>query len=152
MRILCLDIGSKRIGVAASDPMGLLAQPLRVIERRGGQGDFDEIIALCRELEPGLLLVGLPLDAEGAEGEQARKVRAFTARLLERLRAAGIATPLQMWDERYSTAEAEEFLIEADVSRAGRRRVIDKMAAAAILQSYLLAHESPAEEDEGVKG
>ncbi len=152
MRILCLDIGSKRIGVAASDPMGMLAQPLQVIERRGGQGDFDALVALCRELQPGLLLVGLPLDAEGEEGDQARKVRAFTGRLLERLRAAGIETPLQMWDERYSTSEAEEFLIEADVSRAGRRRVIDKMAAAAILQSYLLAHESPAEEDEGVKG
>lgn len=152
MRILCLDIGSKRIGVAVSDPLGWTAQPLTVLERRGGTGDFQAIEKVCRETEPELLLVGLPLDAEGEEGPQAQKVRAFTARMMEYLRSVAIEVPLTMWDERYSTAEAEARLIEADVTRKARKRVIDKMAAAAILADYLLVHENKTSDDEGVKG
>lgn len=141
MRILCLDIGSKRIGVAVSDPMGWTAQPVKVLDRRGGARDFEAIALLCRELQVERIVVGLPLDAEGGEGKQAAKVRAFAERLSRSLAAAGIAAPVEFWDERYSTATAEERLIEADVSRVRRREVIDKMAAAVILEEYLREHE-----------
>lgn len=143
MRILCLDIGTKRIGVAASDPMGWTAQPIEVLVRRGGQKDFDAIAVLVRELAVERIVVGLPLDAEGESGPQAEKVKRFAARLGASLRVAGIDAPIEFWDERYSTATAEERLIDADVSRARRRDVIDKMAAAVILEDYLRAHEPP---------
>lgn len=152
MRILCLDIGTKRIGVAASDPMGWSAQPIKVIVRRGGARDLDEIASLCRELEATRLVVGSPLDAEGAEGPQAQKVRAFVERVRERLSGAGLDIPIEMWDERFSTQEAEGRLIGADVSRARRREVIDKMAAVVILEDYLRAHESPSDGGEGAEG
>ncbi len=141
MRILCLDIGSKRIGVAASDPLELTAQPMKVIARRGGKSDFDAIASLARELEADLILVGLPLDAEGGEGPQAAKVRRFAEKLLGHLRGAGIKAGMEFWDERYSTATAVERLIDADLSRRRRREVVDKMAAAVILEDYLAAHE-----------
>jgi len=149
MRILCLDIGSKRIGLAKSDPMGIAAQGLCVIERRGGGRVFDEIIRHVRELEAGLIVVGLPMDEEGGIGPQAAKVSAFTARLKQAMAAAGLDTPFQMWDERYSTATAERRLIEAGVSRQRRRQVIDKMAAAAILQDYLDTRVSDSHGEEG---
>jgi len=142
MRILCLDIGSKRIGVAASDPLELTAQPVKVIVRRGGKSDFDAIASLAGELEADLILVGLPLDAEGGEGPQAAKVRRFAEKLLEHLRGAGIKAGMEFWDERYSTATAAERLIAADLSRKRRREVVDKMAAAVILEDYLAARES----------
>ncbi|MBN1283628.1 MAG: Holliday junction resolvase RuvX [Proteobacteria bacterium] len=152
MRILCLDIGSKRIGLAASDPMGLIAQGIGVIERRGGGRDFDEIMRHARELEATLILVGLPLDEEGGIGPQAAKVEAFTARLKGAMEAAGLDTPVEMWDERFSTATAEQRLIEADVSRKRRREVIDKMAAVAILQDYLDSRGDRLEGGEGFLG
>ena len=147
-RIVCLDVGTKRIGVAASDPMGWTAQPVRVIERRGGERDFEEIRGILVELSAGLLLVGLPLDAEGELGPQAKKVQAFAEKLRAHLCGAGLDIPLEFQDERYSTATAEGRLIDADVSRARRRRVIDKMAAAVILSEYLEAHEPPAASDD----
>ncbi|MFA4875372.1 MAG: Holliday junction resolvase RuvX [bacterium] len=152
MRILCLDIGSKRIGVAATDPMGWSAQGIAVIERRGGAADLDEIEQRCRELEADLLLVGLPLDAEGGVGPAAAKVQAFAEKLRSHLAKDGIDIPMEFWDERYSTVEAEERLIAADVSRAKRKRVIDKMAAVAILEDYLASHAGPASDDEGAIG
>jgi len=142
MRILCLDIGTKRIGMAASDPMGWTAQPLGVLTRRGGSRDFESIADEVRKLGADMVLVGLPLDAEGGEGPQAVKVRAFALRLEAHFREAGIGARMEYWDERYSTATARERLIEADVSRARRRRVIDKMAAAVILEDYLRARRS----------
>ena len=135
MRILCLDIGSKRIGLAASDPMGITAQGIGVIERRGGSRDFEEIIKTVRELEAEIVLVGLPLDEEGGIGPRAAGVKAFAMRLGEAMAAAGLDMPVRMWDERYSTATAERRLIEAGVSRKRRREVIDKMAAVAILKN-----------------
>lgn len=152
MRILCLDIGTKRIGLAATDPLGLTAQPLGVIERRGGTKDFEAIAAKCEELEVELLLIGLPLDEEGREGEQAGKVRRYASRLERYIREHGLDTPIEMWDERYSTARAEERLISADVSRAKRGRVIDKMAATVILEDYLSTIDSQPGSDEGALG
>ena len=153
MRILCLDIGSKRIGVAATDPMGWTAQPIRVIERRGDKKDFAEIAQTCTELEAEMILVGLPLDAEGQEGAAAAKVKEFSRRMQDALTRSGLDLQIEFWDERNSTATAEERLIEADVSRAKRRRVIDKMAAVAILQDWLASRElESGGDDEGGAG
>lgn len=152
MRILCLDIGSRRIGVAASDQLGITAQGIGVIERRGDARDFEAIIERARELEASLLLLGIPLDEEGGMGPQAEKVQAFADRLKQAMARAGLDIPVEMWDERYSTAVAEQRLIDADVSRQKRRKVIDKMAAVAILQDYLDSKALPSEDGEGYLG
>ena len=139
MRILCLDIGEKRIGVAASDPFGWIAQPVEVISRSKILNDFNRIVFLCRDLSADLLLVGIPLDSEGGLGPQARKIQKFVDKLSLHLNESGITIPIEYWDERYSTAEAEQRLIENDLSRAKRKRVIDKMAAVVILEGYLFS-------------
>lgn len=140
MRILCLDIGSKRIGVAVSDPLGLFAQPLKVIERKGNKRDFEEISKLCGDYEAKKIVVGLPLNEEGETGQQAAKIKMFVDRLKTHLSKSGPVIPIEMWDERYSTRQAEERLIDADVGRKKRKRVIDKMAALVILEDYLKNH------------
>ncbi|MFH1829243.1 MAG: Holliday junction resolvase RuvX [Pseudomonadota bacterium] len=151
MRILCLDIGTKRIGMAASDPLGLIAQGMGVLARRGDQRDFEAISKKCQELDAQLILVGLPLDEEGQVGPQAAKVNAFSEKLKAYMRKQGIDIPFKMWDERYSTKEAEGRLIAADVSRAKRKKVIDKMAAVVILEDYLSMIPDP-EGEEGALG
>ncbi len=152
MRILCLDIGSRRIGVAASDQLGITAQGIGVIERRGDAKDFEAIIERAQELEASLLLLGIPLDEEGGMGPQAEKVQAFADRLKQAMARGGLDIPVEMWDERYSTAVAEQRLIDADVSRQKRRKVIDKMAAVAILQDYLDSKALPSDDGEGYLG
>ncbi|MFH0799678.1 MAG: Holliday junction resolvase RuvX [Pseudomonadota bacterium] len=146
MRILCLDIGTKRIGVAVSDPLGWTAQPVSVFKRRGGVRDLEAIASLCRKLAAEHIVIGIPLNEEGGVGVQAAKVKAFAERVEAHLKSSGIEVLVEMWDERYSTAIAEERLIGANVSRARRKEVIDKMAAVAILEDYLRAHEAPAAE------
>lgn len=132
MRILCLDVGSKTIGVAVSDPFGWTAQGVKTIERRGMAADFREIEALTRELQVEKILVGLPLMMNGTEGDQAAAVRAFAEKMGEH---AGV--PVLFWDERLSTVGAERGLLEADLSREKRKKVINKMAAIHILQGFL---------------
>lgn len=141
MRILCLDIGTKRIGLAATDALGLTAQPIGVIERRGGIGDLREIERRCRELAAKQLLIGIPLDAEGEFGPAAKKVRSFADRLVRHLAGAGLDLSVEFWDESHSTVQAGERLIRAGVSRAKRKKVIDKMAALVILEDYLKTKE-----------
>jgi len=132
-RIVALDVGDRTIGVAASDELGITANPVRTIRRGASvKADLREVEALLLGLEASKVVVGIPLDAEGNEGPQAAKVKDFSERLAKRLRI-----PVIYWDERFSTAEAEETLIEMGASRARRRKVIDKMAAAVILESYL---------------
>lgn len=138
---MCLDVGTKRIGIAKSDDLGLAAHPLTVIDRRSRERDFERIIELCREHGATTVVVGLPLDENGGIGPAARRILAFVDTLKGALVRAGLAITVATWDERYSTAEALELLIGADMSRAKRRRVIDKMAAARILQSYMDHHE-----------
>ncbi len=140
MVLLCLDIGSKRIGVAVSDELGIAAHPLTVIERKDLGKDLSRIIELCRERGAERLIVGLPLDEQGRVGASAEKVLAFISSLERSLRDAGLVIRVETWDERYSTAEAEDMLIGADVGRAKRRRVVDKLAAANILQNYMDHH------------
>ena len=132
-RIVALDVGDRTIGVAASDELGITVSPVRTIRRSASvKADLREVEALLAELEASRVIVGIPLDAEGNEGPQAAKVKDFSVRLEKRLRI-----PMIHWDERFSTADAEETLIELGASRAKRRKVIDQMAAAVILESYL---------------
>lgn len=137
MRILCLDIGTKRIGVAISDPLGWTAQPLTTMERRNHEHDCRTIMELCRAHDVEKILVGDPLDAEGRRGESAKQVERFTQALTRTLEQEGLSIPVETWDERYSTQEAQERLIASNVSRKKRKQVIDKMAAVVILESYL---------------
>ncbi len=135
MRALGLDVGERRIGVALCDELGLLASPLTTVQvgrRNGERRALEEIAALAREREVELVVVGLPTSLRGTEGPQAQAVRAFAERL-----APHLAVPIEFWDERFTTAEAERLLISRKVSREERRNRIDAAAAAIMLQDYL---------------
>jgi len=132
VRALGLDVGSKTIGVAVSDELGLCAHPVITLQRQGTARDVAAVLALAREREAETLVVGLPYDLEGKVGPRAERVLVFVAAL----RAAG-APPIETWDERYSTVAAERVLLEADLSRRRRKQVIDRAAAAVILQGWL---------------
>jgi putative Holliday junction resolvase len=134
-RVLAVDLGARRIGVAVTDGLGLSAQPLATIARHGGRRDIDALAAVVREHAVERVVVGLPLAPDGERGPAAKAAEAFA----ERLRAA-LAVPVELIDESFSTVEAEEVLLEADLSRARRREVIDKVAAAVILRRWLDAN------------
>ena len=131
MRILGLDVGSKTIGVAVSDPMGWTAQGIKTLERKGHEAD--ELEALIREYQVEKIIVGLPLNMDGSLGSQAQSVQKFADFLISRFPSV----PVFLQDERLSTVGAERSLLEADLSREKRKKVIDKMAAVFILQGYL---------------
>lgn len=132
-KTVALDVGDATIGVASTDEMQISVNPIRTIKRSNSiKADLREVETLLAELEADEVVVGLPLMFDDTEGPQALKVRDFYDRLVRRLRI-----PVVLWDERFSTAEAEEMLLEADLSRAKRREVIDQAAAMVILQSYL---------------
>lgn len=132
MRIGGLDVGSKTIGVALSDLMGWTAQPLEVIRRTSLERDFARLAEIARQHEVESWVVGMPRNMNGTYGPRAELTREFMAALTERL-----GLPVDSWDERMTTMAAERALLEADVSRAKRKQVIDKMAAQVILQGYL---------------
>ncbi len=132
MRILCLDIGDVRIGVAVSDPLGISTNGVETHLSKGADADATYFTELARSLHAEMILLGLPLNMDGTEGDRAEKVRAFGALLVER---SGL--PIYYEDERLTTVEAEEMLIEAGLSRQERRKVIDKVAAEIILRCYL---------------
>ena len=134
-RILCLDIGDVRIGVAVSDLSGMIATPVEVIHRIGWGPDTKRILTLCKTYQTNRILAGLPLNMDGTEGFQAEKVRSFCAQLQK----AGLQIDFQ--DERLSTVSAEDALIEGGVSRSERKLVIDKVAASVILQQWLDAQK-----------
>lgn len=132
-RVVALDVGDATIGVAATDEAGLMVHPVKTIRRTASiKADLRTVEELLAELDASKVVVGLPLLASGDEGPQALKVRDFFDRLARR-----IGIPAELWDESLSTVEAEDLLLEADVSRAKRRKVIDQMAAIVILESYL---------------
>ena len=135
-RIVCLDIGDVRIGVAVSDPTGTIAAPVEVIRRVGWGPDTKKILDICDRYGTNRILSGLPLNMDGSEGFQAHKVRDFCAQLEK----AGLCVVFQ--DERLSTVSAEEVLIEGNVSRSSRKKVVDKVAAAVILQQWLESHQN----------
>jgi putative holliday junction resolvase len=134
-RVLGIDLGSRRIGVAISDGLGLTAQPTATILRHGGMRDIEAIRAQITTADAGRIVLGLPLDPQGQEGPAALRARAFGEKL-----AAALGLPVDLIDESFSTVEAEEVLLAADVSRARRKQVVDKMAAAVILQRWLDSH------------
>ena len=129
-RLLGLDIGSKRIGVAISDELGMLASPVAMVLR--GRNDRAEFRALVSEWKPDKLVAGLPTGLSGREGPQAAETRVYADAL-----AAELGLPLDYWDERLSSAVAERSLIESGVRRDKRKEKIDAMAAAVMLQGYL---------------
>jgi putative Holliday junction resolvase len=132
MRLLGLDFGTKRIGVALSDEMGWTSQGLTTIERKGNNKDIERIGRLVEEHEVEGIVMGLPLNMDGSEGKAAEAVRRFAGLLEERL---GIT--VHLWDERLSSWEAEGILKEAEVKPKKRKQVVDKLAATLILKSYL---------------
>jgi len=132
VRILALDVGQKRIGLAVSDPLGLTAQGLGVLERREWTKDLARLLEMASPYDVREILVGLPRHMDGRLGEQAEAILALARALGEAL-GAKVST----WDERLTTVEAERVLIAADMSRKRRRRVVDKVAATLMLQAYL---------------
>lgn len=131
-RILALDPGTKRIGVALSDELGWFAQPLETFERRTLDRDVAHIQRLVDEHDVREVVLGMPFSMDGTEGTQAASVRRFQEHL-----ARCLSVPVIAWDERLTSASAERLLIEADVSRRKRRGAVDRVAAALLLQSYL---------------
>ena len=132
MRILCLDIGDVRIGVAVSDPLGISTNGIETHLSKGAEADVAYFTEMAASRGVEKFLLGLPLNMDGTEGDRAEKVRAFGALLSEK---SGL--PVEYEDERLTTVEAEEMLIEAGLSRQERKKVIDKVAAEIILRSYL---------------
>jgi len=131
-RFAALDVGERRIGVAVSDELGLTAQPVGVVERSGTDRDYEAIRDLLDPMAPAKIIVGLPRNMNGSLGPSAERVSAFAAKIQEFLEV-----PVVFWDERLSTAAVEKVLIQADLSRSKRKRVVDKLAAVYILQGFL---------------
>ncbi len=132
MRIIGLDVGTKTIGVAVSDIMGWTAQGITTVKRSDPDSDVAEIKKLIDEFEAEQVMIGLPLNMNGSAGPSVDMVRQFGDQL-----EAEISIPIVYRDERMSTMAAERYLLEGDVSRKKRKKVIDKMAAVFVLQGYL---------------
>ena len=132
MRILGLDLGDRTIGVAVSDPLGFTAQGITTIRRKSLQYDIEELKKLCKEYNIEKVLLGYPKNMNGTEGPRCEIVREFAEVIKEQL-----DLPIQFWDERLSTVAAHRAMLEADLSRAKRKKIVDKIAAVYILQGYL---------------
>ena len=132
MRILSLDVGEKRIGMAVSDALGLIAQQLETLTRSNETDDFIRIRDIVKDKEVSEIVVGFPLNMDGTEGPKAAEINKFIEGLKKEC-----SVPMKIWDERLTTREANRILIEADVSRKKRKKLNDKLAAQLILQSYL---------------
>ena len=133
MRFLGLDVGDRTIGIAASDGLLLTAQGVETIRRKSLEHDLARLGELMRQYETEQLIVGLPKNMDGTQGPRCDIVRAFAGEV----QSAFPSVEITFWDERLSTVAAAKSLIAADVSRAKRKKVIDKMAAVFILQGYL---------------
>jgi putative Holliday junction resolvase len=132
MRILALDHGTKRVGVAVSDELKMIAHPLEFIPAEPFADFLVRLKEILREKEVELVLLGMPRNMDGSYGPAALKVREFASAL-----QAKIAIPIQFWDERLTSVQAQRFLIEGGVRRQDRKQKVDKTAAAILLQSYL---------------
>jgi len=134
-RLLGLDPGSKTLGLAISDSALKVASPLDTIRRKKFTEDAARLAEVCRAYKVGGLVIGLPVNMDGSEGPRCQSVRQFARNLAEK---AGFPQPIAFWDERLSSAAVERFLVaEADMTRKRRAEVVDKMAAAYILQGAL---------------
>jgi putative holliday junction resolvase len=132
MRIMGLDVGQKRIGIAISDPMGWTAQGHSVLIRGKPQDDIKHLAELCTEYEVEKIVLGFPRNMNGTVGPKGEEIQEFGRVIQEHLNL-----PLEYWDERLTTVAAEKVLLEANVSRRKRKEVIDKLAAVHILEGYL---------------
>ncbi len=136
-RILGLDVGSKTIGMAVSDPLGITAQGLETIRRKNKRTDFGQLNEVVRRYEIAEIVVGLPLRMSGLEGTQSEKMRQFAQDLGK---ASGL--PVHLWDERLTSAEANRVLRDSEMSIKRRGEVVDRLAAVLILQSWMEAQSS----------
>ena len=132
MRILAIDYGTRRLGLAMSDALGITAQPLQTLERKNIRVDIERLRQIAEEHEISRAVIGLPRNLDGSPGALWQESEDFRRRVEKEL---GI--PVEGWDERLSSVEAERMLISADVSRRKRKGAVDRVAAALILQSYL---------------
>lgn len=132
MKILGLDIGEKRIGIAISDELGYTAQGMQVLHRSNLEDDLGAIKELIAAAQATEVVVGLPKNMDGSLGEAAQNILSLAKKMEESLSISVI-----LWDERWTTAEATRLLVDADLSRSKRRKVVDKLAAVLILQGYL---------------
>ena len=131
-RVLGLDVGSKTIGLAVSDPLGITAQGLPTIRRHNKRADFEQLENIIRKYDIGEVVLGYPLRMSGSEGTQAEKMQGFAEEVRQRFQL-----PVHLWDERLTTAQAGRVLRETDMSIKRRGAVIDRLAAVLILQSWL---------------
>jgi putative Holliday junction resolvase len=138
-RVLGLDVGSKTIGIAISDPLGITAQGLETIRRKNKRLDFEQLAQLVREYEVSEIVVGYPLRLSGAEGIQSEKMQAFAEELRKKF-----GLPVHLWDERLTSSQANRVLREAELSIAKRGKAVDRLAAVLILQNWMEARRQVA--------
>jgi putative Holliday junction resolvase len=131
-RVLGLDVGSRRIGIAVSDPLGITAQGLETLQRSSKRQDFEQLQRVIQEYDVREIVVGLPLRMSGAEGIQSDKMQLFAEELRKRFRL-----PVHLWDERLTSVEANRLLRETDLSIEKRGKAVDRMAAILILQGWM---------------
>jgi putative Holliday junction resolvase len=131
-RILAIDHGGRRMGLAVSDPLGITAQGIETLQRKNKRADFGRLERIIREYEIKEIVLGNPLRMSGQEGTQSQKVAAFAEELRQRFQL-----PVHLWDERLTSAEANRLLRENDVSMQKRVQAVDRMAAVLILQSFM---------------
>ena len=136
MRILSLDVGRKRIGMAISDALGITAQPLETLIRKNKKNDFEGIKKIAANMNVSKIVVGLPLNMNGTEGPMSKETYDFVNKL-----KGEVDLPIEFWDERLTTMEAERVLLQADLSRKKRKKLDDKLAAQLILQSYMASKD-----------
>ncbi|MDP2991418.1 MAG: Holliday junction resolvase RuvX [Kiritimatiellota bacterium] len=139
-RYLGVDYGERRVGLAISDELGMMALPLDILPVQGTKQVIRDVLRLCQEKQVAVIVVGLPLNMDGSRGPAVEAVERF---VLQLRRQAG--WPVEVWDERMSSRQVERMLIDADVSRSKRKGLVDKLAAQVILQSYLDAHSKTTE-------
>lgn len=133
-RILGMDVGSRRIGLAVTDPLGITAQGLETVQRQNKRSDFAHLEQVIREYKVAEIVIGLPLRMTGAEGIQAEKMQAFAEEIRRHFRL-----PVHLWDERLTSVQANRLLRETNMSIKRRGEVVDQMAAVLILQSWMEA-------------
>ena len=143
--MLGLDVGSRRIGVAISDALGITAQGLETLQRHNKKTDFAALELLIRKHDVREIVIGLPLRLSGAEGTQSEKMRQFA----EELRAR-VQLPVHLWDERLTSAEANRLLRESEISISKRALAVDKMAAMLILQAWMETQQLSCRSDDGL--
>jgi putative holliday junction resolvase len=138
-RVLGLDVGSKTIGIAISDPLGITAQGLETIRRKNKRLDFEQLAGLLQKYEVSEIVVGYPLRLSGAEGIQSEKMQAFAEELRKKF-----GLPVHLWDERLTSSQANRVLREAELSIAKRGKAVDRLAAVLILQNWMEARRQVA--------